>query len=322
MRKSIHEVAELANVSAMTVSRVLRGHGSLVRPETRERVLAAVRKLEYVPVRYSAQNRHVQTKVIGLVPYYLHSAHSDIDRLTNDGIIQAAHENDYDLLMMLRDEAEWEDTVHQARFLDRRSDGFIFISICPHEWEASLDALVKNNIISVVCYRRDVPKGVAWVDPDNEQLVRLAIGCLERRGHRRIAYIAGPSTLQNEQPRLPASQSRRAYDDVQREFYFQKTCEDSSGRLDCSVLHYVTPDSILRREVFDEILRRGITGLLCINDYVAVQLIKAARLAGVAIPQDLSIIGTDGLEISEPYPLVTTQSDDTLSRHFSTDGTE
>lgn len=56
-RASIRQVAEVAGVSTMTVSRVLHGQGG---SQHEERVLAAVRELDYVPVRSAVQNRHMQ----------------------------------------------------------------------------------------------------------------------------------------------------------------------------------------------------------------------------------------------------------------------
>src|SRR5580693_2218843 len=101
MRASIRQVSERANVSAMTVSRVLRGRDDLVSPDTRERVLAAVRELDYIPVRFAAQNRHVETRIVGVVPHMTDLSRGlDLDTL--NGVASTARVNGYDVLLMLR----------------------------------------------------------------------------------------------------------------------------------------------------------------------------------------------------------------------------
>ncbi len=293
MRNGIRQVAQMANVSTMTVSRVARGQDALVHEETRKRVMAAMKELNYVPVRYTTQNRHVDTYAIGLVPYYVNAAMHEIDTFTYQGVVQQAYKHGYDLLVMLRDEAAWMANRKEVRFLDRRSDGFIFVSPGVGEWTSTLEALVENKIPSVVCYHRDVPDGVAWVDPDNESVIDLMLDCLISAGHRTIAYLAGPITVTSDQPRLVLYGGERAYDDRERDRIFrERIAAMSPGGIRGCVLTGVDVSYQVTNEVLQSIIDSGATAVLC-GDYVALQLWTLAEERGLTIPGDLSIIGID-----------------------------
>lgn len=293
MRTGIRDVAARANVSPMTVSRVIRGYDEQVQEETRNRVLEAMRELNYVPVRGSSQNKHIETRSVGLVPYYVNSDEHEIDAMTYKGVARRAAQKDYDLLIMLRGEASWMTDRSEARFLDRRCDGFIFVSPGEGEWHETLEALVRNDVPAVVCYQRAVPEGVAWVDGDNQRIINLAIGCLLRSGHRRIAYLAGPETSTSDQPRLVVTGGRRAFDDIDRERVFRRAIEiGGANEVDGEILMAADPNYRLRAGVLDQLSDRGITAVIS-GDLFALQLWDMAIDAGLSVPGDLSIIGID-----------------------------
>ena len=281
MRTSIRQVAERAGVSAMTVSRVMRGQNHKVSEQTRQRILEVVQELDYVPVRAAMQNRHVETHVIGLVPYYVSFPNNQLDALTYEGVCDAARSHGYDLLIMLRDEADWMANRQEVRFLDRRSDGFIFISPGIGEWSAALQALQKHEVPAVVCYRRDVPEGVAWVDPDNEAIMRLGVEKLRAAGHRKIAYVGGV-----------LSNTRRNFDDIERARIFEKIMlEGKSKKL--LIFTGATPDWTLHPDLLPSLLKAGVTGVVCLDDLLALMLWDELEKRGLKVPRDFSIIGVD-----------------------------
>ncbi len=262
----------------MTVSRVLRGRKGLVADDTFERVMASVRDLGYVPVASALQNRHVQTRSIGIVPFTSNVSGNPIDSQTFEGLCSQAHAHSYDLVVMLRDAQDWMSHA-SIRFLDRRSDGFIFISPDVLQWHDILEKLEEHGIPAVACYRRDVPANVAWVDPDNEEIMRLAVEHLHAHGHRRIAYLSGPSSL-------------GAFDDLARQRAFALQAE-RLGLSAAPIIEGATAAWELRPDVLAHLKGAGITGVACINDFLALQLWDAAAQAGLHVPRDLSLIGVD-----------------------------
>ncbi len=285
----------------MTVSRVLHGRKNKVNEDTYSRVVAAMQELDYVPVRSSVQNRHVETKAIGLVPYHLMVSRYKLDSVTYEGVCQTASAEGYDLLVMLRNEAEWLANRHEMRFLDRRSDGFIFISPCRGDWETAFDALVKHGIPTVVCYRRDVKSGIAWVDADNEGIVRTAIDRLRRAGHSKIAYVCGPDGPDPDMQLLPhLTPNRVSFDDGER----RKCFADIMGP-NALVIRGCSNQWEFDPAVVPTLRERGITGVFCVNDIIAQHVWHGAEAIGLDVPGDLSIIGVDNTPAGEAQGLTT-----------------
>jgi LacI family transcriptional regulator len=278
----------------MTVSRVLQGRRDKVSAEKYERILEVMRELKYVPVRPVMQNRHIVTNTIGMVPYYRIPSRNIIDNQTFEGLCDGSFQHGYDLFIMLRGEAEWKANREELRFLDRRSDGFIFISPGCEEWQAALEALVEQGIPVVVCYRREVPPGVAWVDPDNERIVDLAVNCLTRHGHTRLAFLgAPPARVENDLlADLPGVRSN--YDNRARCRRFVERLESLGQEAGPqSIFHISDSNWHVQRSEVQALVDSGATGVLCVNDHVALQVLSLAEEMGIEVPLDLSVIGVD-----------------------------
>lgn len=288
-RANIRLVAERAQVSRSTASRVARGYRHQVNEETYERVIGVMRELNYIPVRTGLQNRHVDTNTIGVVPMHRDPSNTPIDSKTLEGLCAGASRQGRDVLIMLRGEAEWMANRNELQFLDRRTDGFIFISPGLDDWGFALETLCEHGMPAVVCYRREVPEGVAWVDPDNEGIIRLGIECHRSHGHQRIAYIAGPKCDSVANAYLADINTVRfVYDDVQRQRYFAAMMGG-----DGPMIHVTDPKWQVTAEDFQGLLDSGATAVICVNDYVALQVWKLARAAGLSVPGNLAILGVD-----------------------------
>lgn len=295
MRSSIRQVAEHAHVSPMTVSRVVRGRKHQVNEETYKRVLAAMHELNYVPISSTVQNRHVETSTIGFVPHNADAPDNPIDRLTNEGLCRECRRHGYDVLVLLRDEADWMANRAVVRFLDRRSDGFILVSPRTGEWKEMLEILTGQDLPIVVCYRRDVPEGVAWVDPDNDEIMRLTTGHLLEQGHTRIAHVLGasPSAVTGTIEVGERKSEGDHFDDTERQKYFLQHLKEG-GNPDAIGLLLRAGDSNwnLLPGTVDLLVSEGVTGAIC-GEATALQLWDQAEAAGIRVPQDLSIVGID-----------------------------
>ena len=267
----------------MTVSRVLRGRKSQVADETFERVMTSVRDLGYVPVASALQNRHVQTGVIGVVPFTANLPGNPIDAQTFEGLCAGARAHSFDLLVMLRGDKDWMSRA-SSRFLDRRSDGFIFISPEVQEWQTILRELQSHGVPAVICYRRDVPAGTSWIDPDNEMIVRLAIGHLHKHGHKRLAFLSGPHKA-------------ASFDDCARQQAFGRETR-ALGLHGATIIEGATDAWQLKPGVLAALENAGATGVVCVNDFLALQLWDAIDKAGLQIPRDLSLVGVDDQDTS------------------------
>ena len=279
MRATIRQIAIEAGVSNVTVSNVLRGLESRASAETRARVVAAARKLNYIPVKPpTAQNRHVETRVVTLVPEHHDVRHPDLDLFTYQGVVEGARHHGYSVLTLVQREDE-RDGREPLRFLDRSSDGFIFTVSLQEQWARVLDIVAHNKVPSVVCYNRQVPDGVAWVDVDNRAAMRGAVEHLAERGHERIAFVAGPPDNFDAAERLREWNAAMREAELSTEFLVQGA---RAG--------YVTDTAALTGLVA---ATSGVTAAICFNDTLALALWDAVEAQGKNVPADLSIIGMD-----------------------------
>jgi LacI family transcriptional regulator len=167
MRATIREVAEHAGVAPCTVSRVLNDHDAdHMRPETKERVLAAIRALDYTPVKAAQRLRRQRTHVLGiLVPDITNLYFALLTR----GVESLAFERGYTTLIC--------DSSHE-----------------PEREARYLEMLLAEDVEGVLL----VPTG----RPDNRSASQRLGEHLLRLGYARIAYVAGPAEVSTAEDRL------------------------------------------------------------------------------------------------------------------------
>ncbi|GIX31294.1 MAG: DNA-binding transcriptional regulator CytR [Porticoccaceae bacterium] len=289
---SIKDVARLAGVSVATVSRAL-SHPERVRPETRERVLAAVRETGYVAnqLAVNLRRRRSRTAVV-LVP--------DIANLYYARIVQeveaVARSRGYQILL---GETAQDPQLEQAYAgLVRRgvADGIISLGMkipFPVHPRRRHPDPAWPPLVMIGEYTGGF--AVPRVGIDNVRAGADATAHLVGLGHRRIAFLGGPEDFTLCQERLAG---------------FRKVMAEAGLG--------VPPDYVLFGDFkLDEGYRMARhlfatcaeppTALFCANDEIAMGAMKALRELAIAVPERVSLIGFDDLEIA-PYlspPLTT-----------------
>lgn len=292
MRTTIRQVAEHAQVSPVTVSNILRNVKGCASEITRERVLQAMHEMNYIPVQAPvSQNRANETRIVSVVFEHSDITHHFLESETFDGLARGAYTHGYDLLVMLRPKTGWELERPNLRFLDRRSDGFIFATNLTGTWDNEIEALNEHQIPTVACYRQNVPDGVAHVNMNNAALVKRAVSHLVECGHTRIAYLAGLDTN---------------YNAVARRNLWQEEMRNQ-GLADSShlVIEAIAPVWNINYEAIKSVFTLGVTAVICFNDALAVALHQMATERGLKIPRDLSIIGVDNRPQAQMLGLTT-----------------
>lgn len=194
---TLKDVAFKAGVDRSTVSRVLRNDPALsIRPETRERILKAVRLLRYQPDAMARGLKLRRTFTLCmLVPLMDHPALPEMIR----GAEQAAREAGY--LLVLSHAADDAALVSQHLRLvqQNRVDGLLVAT-----------SYLRDTVISELQYlgtpcvfvNRRPANGGNYVLTDDEAAARTAVRHLLELGHRRIAHLAGPLQTDHGQRRL------------------------------------------------------------------------------------------------------------------------
>jgi len=276
---TIREVAESAGVSYATVSHVIN-NTRLVSQETRERVVAAMAALNYRPNALARSLRQGKTNTIGLVlPDSANPFFAEISRSIEDEAFKKGYS-----VFLCNTELDTQRELFYVDVLSKKQvDGIIFVAT--GDQADSLDFLLRQNM-PVVMIDRDVPKvEVDAVLTDNQLGGFLATHHLIELGHKRIACIAGPSSITPSAERIigyrrALEQAGLSYDEnliVRGDYHAQSGME---------ITH-----SILR-------MNPRPTAIFALNDLMALGALRAAAETNYSVPRDLAVVGYDNLELA------------------------
>ena len=279
---SLRDVARRAGVSVATASRVING-SLAVRPETRERVERAMRDLLYVPpVRRTAGSG--LTGLIGVLvpelanPIFPALAQAIETRAAPDGLAS---------ILCNTTESSFREIDYVHMLLDRRVEGMIFIS-CEmtnlsgdHRHYARLAGEGARLVfVNGSVHTLDVPS----VGVDETAAGEIATRHLIKLGHERIGFIAGPE-------------------------HYVPTRLKAAGRAAALDAAGLSPDGLVAHDDFSfdggrralaELLSRPEppTGVICSSDLMAIGVMHEATLRGLRVPEQLSVVGFDGIDAS------------------------
>jgi DNA-binding LacI/PurR family transcriptional regulator len=274
---SLRDVAQHAGVSVATASRVVSGFDG-VRSETRERVERAMRELLYVP-----PGRRPATGVIGLLvpdlenPIFPALAQAMEERATEAGFAS---------ILCNTTAAAFREVDYVHMLLDRGADGMIFISCEMTNLSGDHDhyeRLVEEGARIVFVNGALNTLSVPSVAVDERGAGELATHHLIRLGHRRIGYVAGPD-------------------------YYLPTQQKAAGREAALRAAGLEPDGLVvhgrdftvedGREALRALLafESPPTGVICSSDLMAIGVLQEAVARGLRVPEDLSVVGFDGIE--------------------------
>jgi DNA-binding LacI/PurR family transcriptional regulator len=273
---SLRDVARRAEVSVATASRVASG-ALPVRPETRERVERAMRELLYVP-----PGRRPETGLIGVLvpelanPIFPALAQAIETRAAPDGLAS---------ILCNTHEAAFREVDYVHMLLDRRVQGMIFIA-CEmtnlrgdHGHYAKLVGEGARLVfVNGALHTLDVPS----VGVDERAAGEIATQHLVELGHERIGFLAG---LEHYLP----TQLKAAG----RESALRGAGLDPDG-----LVAYAPFGVDGGRRALAELLsrERRPTAVICSSDLMAIGALHEASRRGVAVPQELSIVGFDGID--------------------------
>ncbi|MGG6314404.1 LacI family DNA-binding transcriptional regulator [Paenibacillus macerans] len=278
MSATIKDIARLANVSHMTVSRALN-NSPLIKEETKRKIMEIAKQLDYVP-NYNAKSLVLQrSHTIGLfftsmVNGTSSSFLAEAIRGVNQGIgVQ------YNLFLRGIDDFEDYASVHRRRF-----DGIILISQSERD-DAFIRHVREQGIPLVVLNRNIGDDGVAnFVSNDKEGAYELTRHLI-KGGHTRIGLVEGiagyKSTLERQEGYLRAMKTAGLA--VRDEWIAEGRYDVESG--------YLAMHRLLS-------LEERPTAVFCCNDDMAIGAMKAAAETGLRIPTDVSVVGFDDIGFS------------------------
>ncbi|WP_244446250.1 LacI family DNA-binding transcriptional regulator [Devosia riboflavina] len=274
-RPTIIDVAERAGVSKSTAARALAGAESIL-DETRERVLAAAKAVGYERNHLAVGMRSGRSGMLGLViPDITNPFWADVAR----GALDRAAEADVSLLVFSSDWDPAKEESHLRALRRARVDGAIVNPVSD-----ALDDLDKFGLPFVLIgSSAERFADVSSVGSDITQAVELGLDHLVSKGHHAPTLIVGPKSRLARTRFLNAVQRHSIKRDVDPA---QLIVEDGEYTLEGGRL------AMLR------LLDRPRLGHICVfaaNDMMAIGAMMAVRERGLRCPEDVSILGFDGI---------------------------
>jgi len=288
-RYTIRDVAKEAGVGIGTVSRVLN-NSPLVSEETRKKVLIAIDRLDFHPSsvarRLSTGGRALSIGIV--VPFFTRPVF--VGRL--QGIEATLAQSEYDLILYNVETTEQRDDLLRYIPEERRVDGLIIISLCPADKDIASLRRAKIPVVLLDAWHPDITSIRINDEDGGRQVTRHLISL----GHERIAYI---SDRVDSGFRFRASAQRlKGYRAVMNENGLPVRPEYlRQGEHGRHIAHRLTQELLA--------LDDPPTAIFAASDTQALGALEAAREAGLRVPQDLSIVGYDDIEVAAYVGLTT-----------------
>lgn len=269
------DVAQRAGVSVTTVSLVMNDRpGSGISTATRDRVLDAVRALEYRPNRTAANLRLSRTQILGLhVTESMLTRQSPFALSLLPALIREADKRHYQV-MTFTDRDNGTDRI--AELCGQRAvDGFVLTDSAVDDPRARYLAAQPFPFACMGRLAPDLPQH--WVDIDNRAAIRTALDHLASRGHTTVAIAA---------PREDGY-----WWDERIEAFLEWSREHGVARPEQWVVR--APMSHLAPRVNALLADRGPTALIAAGDGAVVPCYRAAQALGLRVGRDLAVVGFD-----------------------------
>jgi len=279
---TIKDVAKRAGVSTSTVSRVLSPQiNNYMQKETKEKVLRAIKDLDYRPDIRAQSLRGMGTRIIGLItPDTLNPFYQELAYVLEE----VCYREKYGLLVCSSKNSLIRELTYIELLERQKVDGIILSTVGLNG--TKLNTLTKRGI-PIVLVDRDVPGADIPVMFTNNYMGGCqATQYLIDLGHRRIACIAGAMNILSSINRL-----KGYYDTLKK-----NGLEVDERLIKKGKLTYKDGYKLMK-----ELLKRHgdeFTAVFCLNDLVALGAMRAIQEEGKSVPSDYSIVGFDNISFS------------------------
>lgn len=301
---TIEDVARIAGVSRMTVSRVVNNSG-YVGEDTREKVKKAIKDLDYKP---NLLAKALVTKKQKTLAYVMVNISDPFHNVVKQGFESIAYHGSYTSIMCDVHSAQRQQDYLDS-FLENRTGGVVFHHLAISGEQVK--HLVSSGVHVVLMDNEFEIDSVPTIATDNYGGAKMAVNHLIERGHKRIACVHGILEPYESDKEVPYEdtfqfqiwqQRTKGFTDAMKEAglvpagYFQ-----SNGRTDIA--------EEKSYQIADEILSRNepITAIYCENDIIALTMLKRFQEKHIKVPEQIAIVGHDGLDMVKMlHPQITT----------------
>lgn len=268
---TISDVAKLAKVSVATVSRYLNDSG-YVGAKSRESIESAIKELNYVPSEVARSLSTKQSDIIGLIiPDIKNPFFPELARAVED----TAFEYGYTVILCNSDENAEKEKHYLQKLTKKYVAGIILTSIIEQENHR------QNVKLPIVALDRPIHSEIPTVTTNNQKGAKIATDYLIQNGAKKLLCISGPKNMTSSQTRVEGFLSAKNIQDI--EWHIIESPYDFE---------------IAERILYDYLKENpAIDGIFACSDASAIGALKAANRLNIRIPEELQIIGFDGIQI-------------------------
>jgi DNA-binding LacI/PurR family transcriptional regulator len=279
---NIKEVAQRAGVSLGTVSNVLNRPDS-VAPETRQRVIDAIKELGYVRNDSARHLRAGHSRTVAIVVL-------DVSNPFFTDVVRGAEEVVERAGGMLVVCNSGEDMARERRHLElleeQRVRGLLITPVSDR-YQKRLERLIDRGIPVVLVDRGSGQPNRCSVAVDDLLGGRLAGQHLADAGHRRIAFVGGPFSIRQVADRHAGAGA---------------ALSEHDGDIDLRVIETKSLSATAGREAAEAVCAmpagKRPTAIFCANDLLALGVLQGLTAGGLRVPQDVALVGYDDIEFA------------------------
>ncbi len=294
----LQDVAKRAQVSVSTVSSVINGRTEKMAAETLRRVREAIAELGYRPNRAARFLKTGQTPLIGLlVPSISNPIYGSLARE-----VEVVAQEAYAYRVLVGN--TYRDPQKEMSFLDDLISHGIrgVIIVSPLLEQGHFEASIKRGLIAVSYDRRSLPGAtleVDYVSMDNAEAARMAVRHLIENGHQHLAFVTAAGKTVSRIDKIAGFREATAH--------LPGPCEVIEGQASTGYgdAEMAEVGRGLARKITAMAPRP--TGIVAMNDMIAMGLILGLQGEGLRVPEDVSVVGIDDMFLSAVVvPAITT----------------
>ncbi len=297
MSATIYDVAKKAGVGIGTVSRVIN-KSPQISPKTRKKVLKVIKELKYQPSAMAQGLARKRTNIIAcIVPFFTGYFYFEL----LNGVQQTLSNRGYDLILYSVDKIEKKEEILKRTIRERKVDGVLFISLPIFDKHVTKFIESKLPIVLVDSYHDELDS----ITIENKEGALVATEHLIHLGHKRIGMINGNISSIPAVNRLEGFKAALLKNNIS---YDEHLVINTNSTDDPEILQndgfnkkagYTAMNQLL------ELKKNRPTAVFVSSDIQATGAIRAIQEHGLNIPEDIAIVGFDGIELSGYLGLTT-----------------
>ena len=300
--KTIQDVAQAAGVSSTSISNYLNGRLGEMRPETRQRIAKAIKYLGYTPNSAARQLKTGNAPILGLLlpsvvnPYFAELAVA---------VDAAAQRKGYRVILCNTQREPERELTFVRELVAYGVRGILAASVLQNVH--AMSGLIQRGVAFVLFETLGVDPGIDRVDVvsmNNKMAAEKAVDCLAALGHRSIAYATATPLTPHRISRLQGFRNALHCHGIDASLVI--TDEDipthSTSHNDADLAQFGQMAAVHFLN-----MRPRPTAVIAMNDLLALGMMSGFLKQGVCIPDDISVVGIDDIQLSSfSYPALTT----------------